>query len=66
MAARAETAITSQNHRSVHGWLPTLRIADFEVVDWVGQCGAKARMAAWSLTAPSTRGGEDVQRPNRR
>jgi hypothetical protein len=22
---------------AVHGWLPTLRIADFEVVGWLGQ-----------------------------
>jgi hypothetical protein len=31
---------------AVHGWLPTLRIADFEVDGWLEQRGAKARMAA--------------------
>jgi hypothetical protein len=29
----------------VHGWLPTLRIADFEVQDWIYARGAKARIA---------------------
>jgi len=29
----------------VHGWLPTLRIADFEVKDWIYDRGCRARMA---------------------
>jgi hypothetical protein len=29
----------------VHGWLPTLRIADFEVEGWIHVRGAKARLA---------------------
>jgi hypothetical protein len=29
---------------AVHGWSPTLRIADFEVVGWIHGPGAKARM----------------------
>lgn len=31
---------------AVHGWLPTLRIADFEVSQWVDQRGAKDKMSA--------------------
>jgi hypothetical protein len=31
---------------AVHGWLPTLRIADFEVKAWIHARGARARMAA--------------------
>jgi hypothetical protein len=31
---------------AVHGWQPTLRIADFEVVGWINSRGAKARMAS--------------------
>jgi hypothetical protein len=31
---------------SVHGWRPTLRIADFEVVDWLHAEDAEKRMAA--------------------
>lgn len=31
---------------SVHGWRPTLRIADFEVVDWFHAADATGRMAA--------------------
>lgn len=31
---------------SVHGWRPTLRIADFEVVDWFHAADAADRMAA--------------------
>jgi hypothetical protein len=30
---------------AVHGWLPTLRIADFEVSDWVYERGARAKMS---------------------
>jgi hypothetical protein len=30
---------------TVHGWLPTLRIASFEVEDWIYDHGASARMA---------------------
>jgi hypothetical protein len=30
---------------AVHGWAPTLRIADFEVESWVHERGAKRRMA---------------------
>ena len=29
---------------AVHGWLPTLRIADFEVVEWIYGRGARRRM----------------------
>lgn len=29
---------------AVHGWQPTLRIADFEVADWIHQRGAQTRM----------------------
>jgi hypothetical protein len=29
-----------------HGWLPTLRIADFEVRDWINEPHGKARMRA--------------------
>ena len=29
---------------AVHGWLPTLRIADFEVQSWIFACDARARM----------------------
>ena len=29
---------------AVHGWLPTLRIADFEVTEWINARGAKTRM----------------------
>jgi hypothetical protein len=29
-----------------HGWLPTLRIADFEVKDWIYGRDASARMGA--------------------
>jgi hypothetical protein len=31
---------------AVHGWLPTLRIADFEVKEWVNERGAKTKMSA--------------------
>ncbi len=31
---------------SVHGWRPTLRIADFEVVDWIHAADVADRMAA--------------------
>ncbi len=31
---------------AVHGWLPTLRIADFEVEEWVYERGAKTKMSA--------------------
>jgi hypothetical protein len=31
---------------AVHGWLPTLRIADFEVKEWVSERGAKTKMSA--------------------
>lgn len=31
---------------AAHGWLPTLRIADFEVSEWVYERGAKAKMRA--------------------
>jgi hypothetical protein len=30
---------------AVHGWLPALRIADFEIKDWIYGRGASARMA---------------------
>jgi hypothetical protein len=30
---------------AVHGWLPTLRIADFEVSGWVYERGARAKMS---------------------
>jgi hypothetical protein len=29
---------------AVHGWLPTLRIADFEVAEWIYRPGARRRM----------------------
>jgi hypothetical protein len=29
-----------------HGWKPTLRIADFEVLPWIYTSGAEARMRA--------------------
>jgi hypothetical protein len=35
---------------AAHGWLPTLRIADFEVEAWIHARGAKARMAALLAT----------------
>lgn len=30
---------------AVHGWLPTLRIADFEAKVWIYERGARASMA---------------------
>jgi hypothetical protein len=30
---------------AVHGWLPTLRIADFEIKAWIYERGAGARLA---------------------
>jgi hypothetical protein len=29
---------------AVHGWLPTLRVADFEVVAWISTPGARRGM----------------------
>jgi hypothetical protein len=49
---------------AVHGWLPTLRIADFEVVGWLGQRGAKARTATLVLGGIE-RGCGRARSPNR-
>jgi len=42
---------------AVHGWLPTLRIADFEVSAWIADSRAEVRMV--ELIAPRLEGGHD-------
>jgi hypothetical protein len=43
---------------SLHGYAPTLRIADFEVLPWIREPGAATRL--WRLIEPRLEAGQPV------